>query len=317
MKKLLKKVFKNGLFLLLSLVSLVWMAPEAAATPSTYIWIPSVDIQPFWVLHLTADNYYRNHVKIPTDIGLTIGVLPFEKIQAEIGIDWLTPANDPTYFNFKLGVPEGAFHKWQPALVVGGFNFGTQYHKDEVRTDYNIGYGLVAKTLPFLGRFSAGYYGGNSDLLRDPAGRRASHGVLAAWDRTLSEISDKLWMAVDYQGGLNDLAAVNFGMSYKFAPNVSVIFAYDHYLNDRKKFKGLASPDRRYTHPGTFTVQFDIDIDMTSMKNFTRDVKQIGLIPVYAFEDIINLPANIVGFPANVKKVWEGEWKKTKDLLSF
>lgn len=307
MKKLLKKLFKNGLLLLLSVVGLVWIVPEAHATPSTYIWIPSVDIQPFGVLHIGVDDYYAQHVKSPTDIGYTIGVLPFEKVQAEVGIDLIEPSEDPTFFNFKLGVPEGAFHKWQPAVVVGGFNFGTQYHKDEVRTDFNIGYGLVGKTLPFLGRFSAGYYGGSSTLLTDPRGRRANHGLLFAWDRTLSEISDNLWMAVDYQGGQNDLGALNLGFAYKFAPNFSVIFAADIYNNN----------SARHIHPTTFTVQFDIDLDMTSMKNFERDIKQIGRIPLNLWETIINLPANTLGVPANSKKVWGEEWKKTKDLFSF
>lgn len=318
-KGIAMKKFGGKIFVVIGLMisALVGLAMEAKATPSTYIWIPSVDIQPFGVLHLGIDNYYRFNGFTPTDFGLTIGVLPFEKVQAEVGVDWLLDTEDPTFFNFKLGVPEGAFHKWQPALAIGGFNFGTQYHKDQVKTDFNIGYGLVAKTLPFLGRFTAGYYGGNQALLRDPAGRRANHGFLFAWDRTLSEISDRLWVGVDYQGGMNDLGAVNFGVAWKFAPNFAVIFGYDHYLNDNKHFKPRGEARFKNSHDGTYTVQFDIDFDLTSWKNFQRDVKQIGRIPLNIWEDILNFRDNAAALPETSMKFWEGEWKKTKELFSF
>lgn len=316
----MRRVIAKSLLRFLLLVVLLYGAPEAMATPSTHIWIPSTDIQPFGVLHLGIDNYYRFNGFTPTDFGLTIGVLPFEKIQAEVGVDFLADTHDPTFFNFKLGVPEGAFHKWQPALAVGGFNFGTQYHQDKVKTDQNIGYGLVAKTLPFLGRFTAGYYGGNQSVnggLRDPAGRRANHGFMFAWDRTLSEISDRLWVAVDYQGGMNDLGALNFGVSWKFAPNFSVIFAHDIYLNDHKHFKPRGEARFKNVHDPTFTVQFDIDFDLTSPKNFYRDVMQIVRIPLTIWEDILNFRDNAAALPETAGKHWEGEWKKAKDLFSF
>ena len=95
----------------------------ALATPSTQIWIPSTDIQAYKTLHLGIDNYIRTSKDggFPNfyDIGLTAGVLPFEKIQAEIGIDYLdggqagipgsfneSADKSPIYFNWKLGTPE-------------------------------------------------------------------------------------------------------------------------------------------------------------------------------------------------------------------
>jgi len=98
-------------------------------------------------------------------------------------------------------------------------------------TNQNLAYGLVAETLPFLGRLSAGYYFGNGDLLIDEAGRRSNHGFLASWDRTISELSDKLWLAVDYQGGDNLLGSLNAGLAWAFSDNVSAIAGYDHYFN--------------------------------------------------------------------------------------
>lgn len=225
----------------------------AHATPSTQIWIPSTDIQAFKKVHLGIDTYIKTEnnqgVKEPTvtNFGLTVGVLPFEKIQMEVGLDYrdFGGALDTTYpllFNAKIGTPEDALFKGSPAIAVGAYDFGT---KNKV-TNYNIVYGLVAKTLGNFGRLSAGYYTGNDELLVDKNGNKDNHGVLLSWDRTISEISDKLWAAVDYQGGKNGYGALSFGVAWKFAPNVSVIFGYDIY-NESSLYKPTA------------TVQLDID----------------------------------------------------------
>jgi len=43
----------------------------------------------------------------------------------------------------------------------------------------------------------------------------------------MTEISDKLWMAVDYQSGRNATAQFQLRGFWNFAKNVSVIFGYD------------------------------------------------------------------------------------------
>jgi isopropylmalate/homocitrate/citramalate synthase len=64
----------------------------------------------------------------------------------------------------------------------------------------------------------------------------------------MTEISDKLWLAVDYQGGNNVDGAVSFGVAWNFAKNVSVIFGYNVF-----KEKAIAGNN-------TFTTQLDINI---------------------------------------------------------
>ncbi len=233
-----------------SMVLLVLFAGIAYATPSTQIWIPSTDIQPFKKFHFGLDSYIKTKsqdgTKEPTvtNIGLTAGVLPFEKIQMELGIDYRDIGGnhtDPLYFNAKLGAPEDAMFKGSPALAFGGYDFGTE---SDV-TNYNIFYGLIAKTLGKFGRLSAGYYIGNKDLLVDVDGNKDNQGLLLSWDRTISELSDKLWAAVDYQGGDNGYGALSFGVAWKFAPNVGVIFGYDIYNESAYK--------------PTATIQLDID----------------------------------------------------------
>ncbi|MEI6515674.1 MAG: hypothetical protein WCO77_06840 [bacterium] len=243
------------------------------ATPSTQIWIPSTDIQPFNVWHLGVDNYLRASdsgrftpgERDPniTDVGLTVGVLPLEKLKAEVGVDYLVNGtaydDNPLYFNAKIGIPEGALFTNSlslnsPSLAVGGFNFGTNSKKSSAtRTDQNIVYGEVGETLPAfgalpsLGRFSVGYYQGNGDVLLGKDGGSANSGILASWDRSMSEISDKLWVAIDYMGGDNFNSGLSLGASWAFSKNVSVILGYDMW--DKPTLAGS----------NTLTVQLDIN----------------------------------------------------------
>ena len=250
MKKMIKIVT-------LAMALTIAVSGAALATPSTQIWIPSTDIQAYKTLHLGIDNYIRTSKNGPVannvyDIGLTAGVLPWEKLQAEVGIDYIDGGTNagadahPLYFNAKLGTPEDSLFKYSPALAVGIYNVGTQTG-GVAPTKQNMVYGLLAKTLPVIGRLSAGGYHGSSTVLVDENGKSANDGVLLSWDRTMSEISDKLWMAVDYQSGESALGALNFGVSWAFSKNVSVIFGYDIYNNTKTGGKN------------TFTTQLDIN----------------------------------------------------------
>jgi len=233
----------------------------ALATPSTIVWIPSVDIQPYKTGHLTFDTYLRakenpdgTRTAPIVDLGLTAGILPYQKIQAEAGFDLIDQPGDagkyPFFVNAKVGTPEDAWFKGSPALAVGGYNFGTKSgdaRNGEVATNQNIVYAIGGKTIPVIGRFEAGYYVGNKKVLVDENANSDEKGVLLSWDRTITEISDKLWVGVDYQGGKNALGSLNFGASWAFAKNVSIIFGYDVYT---KKTTGGQN---------TYTVQLDIN----------------------------------------------------------
>ena len=247
-------------FISIITVLFLLVAETSFSTPSTQIWIPSTDFQKWKSMHLGVDNYIRTN-KIDGvrgagiyDIGLTTGLLPFDKFQGEIGIDYLSMGDSnyddhPIYFNAKIGFPEGAIFKGSPAIAIGAYNIGLKKNL----TDYNILYGLIAKTIPILGRVSAGYYTGNSKVLVDENLNKASSGLLLSWDRTMSEISDKLWLAVDYQGGKNYLGALSFGASWSFSKNVSVIFGYDIYNNKKAYY------NTNNQNANTFTTQLDIN----------------------------------------------------------
>jgi hypothetical protein len=244
---------------LLVIMFSAWLAcaVRAHATATTHIWAPSTDVQPFGVWHVTDDVYLavrKGHAgaRIPsiTNVGLTVGVLPFKQISMEIGIDHKSgfgPLDDyPMYGNVKIGVPEKALGGGSPAVAIGLFDIGTK----RGRTDFNVVYGEVARTASFgavsLGRFSAGYFVGTRDLLIDQNGGKDNAGLLAAWERTMVEISDKLWLCVEYMGTESLYGTLNVGGSWKFGGNVSVIGGYDIFNN--------------HELVNSVTLQVDIDI---------------------------------------------------------
>ncbi len=255
--------FTRTAVIVLSAFALCGLAPSfASATPSTQVWIPSTDIQPYKTVHLNFDTYIRansnddgSRTAPAVVIGPTVGILPFEKIQAELGFDVISAGGDadkhPLYFHGKLATPEGSLFKLSPAVAFGGYNFGTKsgdVRNGELATTQNMVYALVAKTLPVVGRLSAGYFVGNKKVLLDENGESDEKGLLLSWDRAMSEISDKLWLAVDYQGTDSALGALSLGASWAVAKNVSVLLGYDIY---NKKLTG-----------GENTVTLQVDINL-------------------------------------------------------
>jgi hypothetical protein len=215
-------------------------------------------VQASGVWHITADYYLPTEgtptgtrISPVTNTGLTVGVLPFKNVNAEVGIDHksgLGGADDyPLYFNAKLGTPEHALAHGVPALAVGVYDIGT---KSDV-TDYNIVYAKAAKTLGSntnnFGRLSVGWFSGNEHLLVDGKGEADESGLLAAWERTMPEVSPNLWLCLEYMGTESGYGTMNLGGAWKFADNAGVLIGYDIYNNSDL--------------PSTFTVQVDIDFD--------------------------------------------------------
>ncbi len=240
----------------LTALSCLWMAAPAYPTASTHIWAPSTDIQGYGTGHITADVYIpveRNadgtRPAAITNTGLTFGILPFKKLNLEAGFDYKTGYGSldsyPIYFNVKIGIPEDAYGRYFPALAAGVYDIGTKTDK----TDNNIVYLKAAKTIKVkdlsLGRFSVGYFWGNDKLLLNHDGHKDASGILAAWERTMPEINERLWVCIEYQGTESTYGALNFGASWQFTKDVSVIAGYQFYNN-----RNLAD---------TATIQLDIN----------------------------------------------------------
>lgn len=244
----------------------------ANATPSTSYWTPAViDIQPFGTLHISVDNYFTVLRKndegagaFPTDAGLTIGVLPFEKVQMEVGIDILEPSDYPIYFNAKIGTPENSIFKHSPAINMGMFNAGTHRKNTSSedglnnRTDYDIRFGIIGKTIPYLGRIHGGYYNGNSKVLVDGNGKKANTGYMIAFDHGFFPVKDasgeynKIVLTADYASGNNYIGGGGVGIYYFFTKDISLLSGPVWFNNEKINGKWKV------------TIQLDINIDLFS-----------------------------------------------------
>lgn len=234
-------------------------APAALATPSTAFWTPATTYtQPYLVPHLTYDTYVGEQGLLQPDYGLTIGILPFEKLQAEVGIDVLLPGyvKDNLYLNGKVTIPEGAYGDWQPGVSFGiqSVGFKSDY------SDYNHLHLTVAKTFPTIGNIAVGgYYGGNENLYLSSTGSKQQAGFHAAW--TSPDISikatglDKLVVIADYASGKNYFGALGIGLGIYFTPSVSLLTG-PVFVNDKDLYKA------GYGSDFFWSVQLDVDFDL-------------------------------------------------------
>lgn len=220
------------------------------ATPSTTYWTPATtDIQPYRSLHIGIDDYFTVFKKgedkgsFPTDFGLTLGVLPCEKIQAEVGGDFMEPQDDPFLFNVKIGTPEDIWFKGSPALNAGIFNVGT---KRDV-TNFNIVDVIVGKTVPMLGRIFVGAYIGNGQTLVDGDADADNKGFMIGMDRGFWPVKDKagdeysrLVFAADWASGKNAIGGGGAGLYYYFTKYISLltgpVFFNDKTINGEWKW---------------------------------------------------------------------------------
>ena len=247
---------------------LMGTATGAYATSSTTFWTPATTyVQPYLVPHITYDSYVSERAAFQNDYGLTVGVLPFEKFQAEIGVDSFMPGL-PTanlYLNAKLAVPEGALGAWAPGLSAGIVGLG---FKPDV-SDFDILHLEVGKTLPFIGNLVVGgYFGLNGKLLVSSTGGKQQAGLLGAW--TSPDIAldlpglDKINFLADIQTGKNAFGAVGGGIGLYFTPAIDIltgpVFLFDSNATTQLPGPGL--------DPGTnrpsllWSIQLDIDFDL-------------------------------------------------------
>lgn len=222
----------------------------AFATPSTTYWTPCVsDVQTYGKWHVTYDSYFtvgrRGSEKgdLTTDVGLTVGVLPFKKLNLELGFDINEPLDEPLSFNGKFGTPEGVLFSGSPALNAGIFNVGTK----KGINDYNIFDFIVGKTLPFnLGRLHAGYYIGNANTLKSAVGDKENTGYMVAYDYGFFPAKDEKgeynrWvLAADYASGKNAIGGGGVGMYYYFTRDIDLlvgpVWFNDQTLNGNMKW---------------------------------------------------------------------------------
>jgi hypothetical protein len=252
--------------------AVVLTATGVYATPTTTVWAPSTTgIQPFLTPHLTYDTYFWRRGSsgstsspiYPVTTGLTMGVLPFDALQAEVGFDLLLPANDPLLLNAKVGVPEDKLFAFQPSLAVGIFGVGTKTSKSatDLGTDYNVLYAQLQHTLPSIGGFISvgGYYSLQEKLFVSSNGDVQRAGFMGGIGSPDINVGlpwlQKITVAADVQTGKNVLGAMAAAVSFYFTDKVSLLTGPVYFFD-------------RFLQPGAsqvmWTMQLDVDMPLFS-----------------------------------------------------
>jgi hypothetical protein len=246
-------------------------ASAAHATPSTTFWTPATTyVQPYAVPHITYDTYVAEQSALQNTYGLTLGVLPFEKLNAEIGIDSFMPGlvTSNLFLNAKLGVPEGAYGEWFPGLSAGIYGVG---FKSDI-SDFNVLHAEVGKTLPLVGNLTiGGYYGLNDKLMISSTGEKNQAGFMASWTSPDININlpglNKIVFLADVQTGKNAFGAVGGGVGFFFTPSIDIltgpVFFLDSKATTQVPGPGLSLANRP---DWLWTVQLDIDFDLRPAK---------------------------------------------------
>jgi hypothetical protein len=211
--------------------------------------------------HLTYDTYFGRTISnvsgspvFPVDTGLTMGILPFDAVNLEVGFDLFLPGSDPLMFNAKLGIPESTLGGIV-SVAVGVYGVGLKKGVN----DYNVLYGQLQKNLPWGGYLSVGgYYGAGNETLfagSDNTVRRTGFiGGIASPDIVV----DKAWLkkiilAADVQTGKNSSGAAAFSPMFYFTDTISVLMG-PVYFFDKAKQPGGANL--------MWTVQLDVDMSL-------------------------------------------------------
>lgn len=207
---------------------------NAFATPSSTFWAPSTASCQSWAVpHITYDTYFASGASAgnqgapnyPTDTGLTVGFLPYGKVQGELGYDLLLPSHNPLLLNAKLCTPESTIFPNAPALSFGIYNWG--FKKDV--TDYNVLHVMLQKAVFGNGGYiAAGVYRGlNKTLLTGSDGNVHQDGFIGAINSPEIQIGlkglKKINFATDIQTGRNVLGAWGFGSYLYFTDDISLL----------------------------------------------------------------------------------------------
>lgn len=250
--RLQRKIFIYALMFLLNL-------DLVEATPSTTYWtVCTTDIQADGVLHVGEDNYFtvfnrRGHgSSFPPDVGLTYGLFNWRDLEAEVGIDYLGGANDPLYFNTKVGMAEGKLFANAPAWNVGIYNIGTRTRSQE-RTNQNIVDIMLGKSLPdwIGGNLCLGAFSGSRAMGKNRQGWMIGFVRGFCKEKDCEDKEYHKWvLAADYASGKNTIGGGGAGIYYYFTPDISLltgpVFFNDAKINGQWKW----------------TVQLDININL-------------------------------------------------------
>lgn len=155
------------------------------------------------------------------NIGVTIGVLDYENIKAEVGINYFVREGGLIDLGAKIGFEECVYNQYSPSFAVGVFNAGIKT-KDEVLSKNNVFYIITSKSF-FLSKVYAGAFHGNKTMGEFQSGSfigLTQHLIVYNVDETHQR--SKLDLTGEYVMGDSKFSGAKVELKYLISPNLSI-----------------------------------------------------------------------------------------------
>lgn len=224
-----------------------FLSASLEALPSSAFWTNCTTyVQPTGTANLEVYDYFSVFNRrgqgsfFGTDVGFLIGVFTWKNLSCEAGIDYLGGADDPLFFNAKVGMPEGKLFDNAPSFSVGIFNVGTRTREN--RTNQDIVDVIIGATMPKIGgQLYVGGYSGSKAM------GKVRQGYMISYQRSFNHKKDcrgteydKWNFIADYASGKNTIGGGGFSLSYYFNPDIYIetgpVWFNDAHINGKWKW---------------------------------------------------------------------------------
>lgn len=216
---------------LLSLVFFQLFFSYCESTPSSLFWtFCTTSVLETGKGHIDNDNYFtvfnrRGHGQFfNPDVGLLVGLFTIRDLSAEVGVDYLGGADDPLFFNGKIGMPEDKLFKHAPSFSFGIFDWGTRT-KGKNPTNQNVLNLVLGKSFEnfLIDELYVSGYSGSHALGRVRQGFMvgAIKNFCKAKDCEGSEFY-RWKLAGDWASGNNFIGGGGVAMIYYFTPEIDI-----------------------------------------------------------------------------------------------
>ena len=201
------------------------------ATPTSLLWTNCItDVQETGTGHVDQDNYFtvfnrRGHGQaFKPDVGLLFGLFTWHDLSAEAGFDYLGGADDPLFFNGKVGMKENKLFNHSPSFSLGIFNAGTRT-KTKFRTNQNVVDFILGKSFEkfLIDDIYMACYSGNRALGKVRQGFMIGATKSFCKDKDCEGKEFYRWELMgDWASGKNYIGGGSIAIAYYFTPDISL-----------------------------------------------------------------------------------------------
>lgn len=201
------------------------------ATPTSLFWTDCItDVLETGSGHIDVDNFFtvfnrRGHGQFfNPDVGFLVGLFTWQDLSIEAGIDYLGGADDPLFFNGKMGMKEDKLFKNAPSFSFGIFNLGTRT-KTKFRTNQNVIDFILGKSFEhfLIDNLYIGGYSGSRALGKVRQGFMVGATKNFCKDKDCNKKEYYKWeIAGDWASGNNFLGGGGIAIIHYFTPEISI-----------------------------------------------------------------------------------------------